>query len=323
MSHEHQIIDTDIQFVIDPYTKTIRDLNPSSKKIAQYDHNSERCTFYLDRFIEGHDMSLCTQIEVHFTNTNKKTKEENTSYCPIGDVHVNPDKEDQVVFSWLISRASTQYIGPLKFYLHFACEEDDGSISYEWNTLPYNRLSISDGLDNREAIDLIRQQVDDTIDRLGLEPVPQTYILVDDEGNEIPAVLVDEKVELTATANDIRVGTTAVTKLGVTEGDKEIPAYHTTEGYKLIPSGSPFEISGIHEYDYTKLLAMICTWNTEMSDSVAVEKTVINRWVYSVNSTEALSEVSIDDENMSINLGIINEATAPCVVRYITYKEVL
>lgn len=188
MSHDHRIVDTDMQFVIDPYTKTIRDLNSSVKMIAQYDHNSERCTFYLDRFIEGHDMLLCTRIEVHFTNTNKKTKEQNASYCPIGDIHVNPDKDDQVVCSWLISRASTQYIGPLKFYLHFACEEDDGSISYEWNTLPYSRLSVSDGLDNREEIDLIRQQVDDTIDRLGLVPVPSSGIQSDWSQNDENAV---------------------------------------------------------------------------------------------------------------------------------------
>ena len=45
-----------------------------------------------------------------------------------------------------------------------------------------------------------------------------TYILVDQDGNEIPAVLTEEEVELTATVNDIRIGTTAVTDDGVVTG---------------------------------------------------------------------------------------------------------
>lgn len=46
-----------------------------------------------------------------------------------------------------------------------------------------------------------------------------TYILVDQDGNEIPAVLTDEEVDLTATAKDIRAGMTAVTDEGVVEGE--------------------------------------------------------------------------------------------------------
>ena len=45
-----------------------------------------------------------------------------------------------------------------------------------------------------------------------------TYMLVDSAGNEIPAILVDEKVVFTATANDIRYGMTAATEDGVTVG---------------------------------------------------------------------------------------------------------
>lgn len=45
-----------------------------------------------------------------------------------------------------------------------------------------------------------------------------TFILVDEQGNELAAVLTEEKVDLTATANDIRSGQTAVTDDGVTIG---------------------------------------------------------------------------------------------------------
>lgn len=45
-----------------------------------------------------------------------------------------------------------------------------------------------------------------------------TFILVDERGTELPAVLTEEKVDLTAEASDIRVGKTAVTDEGVVTG---------------------------------------------------------------------------------------------------------
>ena len=64
-----------------------------------------------------------------------------------------------------------------------------------------------------------------------------TYILVDESGNEIPAVYVDSEQVFTATANDIRIGTVAANNDGIVEGEKEIPAYHTTTGLALTPVG--------------------------------------------------------------------------------------
>ena len=151
----------------------------------------------------------------------------------------------------------------------------------------------------------------------------KTYILVDDDGNEYAAVLVDEPVEITATANDIRLGTIAVTGDGVTEGTKRIPSYETEEGYKLIPAGSEFKLTGINNYDYTKLLAMICVWNTNMSNSVAAEKVVINNNVYVSGSTEIISTVTSDSETRCIDFGLTNDSDSFRIIRYITYKEVV
>lgn len=51
-----------------------------------------------------------------------------------------------------------------------------------------------------------------------IEIAPDTIILIDEDGNEVAAHLTDSEVELTATANDIRLGTTAITNDGVTHG---------------------------------------------------------------------------------------------------------
>jgi hypothetical protein len=143
-----------------------------------------------------------------------------------------------------------------------------------------------------------------------------TYILRDSEGNEMVGVLVENEVEFDATANDIRAGKIAATAEGVTTGTKEIPAYHTTEGMKVITAGSEFVITGLgRESAYTKLQALIC------ANSLATEKVAVNNKVYAVGSTTVLAEVTVDSESQVINLGITNEATAPYVIRYFTYKE--
>lgn len=148
-----------------------------------------------------------------------------------------------------------------------------------------------------------------------------TYILVDEEGNEIPAVLVGEEIVFTATANDIREGTVAATAKGVTVGTKEIPAYHTTEGYHLITIGSDMKIPVPGRYDYTKMQAIVCAFNTLPANSVSAEKVVINDSVYEVGSVEPLASVTVDYDNKAINLGIKNDSGNICVIRYFTYKE--
>lgn len=150
----------------------------------------------------------------------------------------------------------------------------------------------------------------------------QTYILVDEEGNEIPAVLVDEEVTLTANAaTDIRIGTTAVTDEGVVTGGKEIPVYHATEGSKLVTNGSKLVLS-IPRYNYTRLQAIICSFNTNMANSVAAEKVAINDCVYPVQSTEVESTITLNDEIGYIDFGITNTSGKPCLIRYFTFKEI-
>lgn len=62
----HNVYATDTHSSINPVTRAIK--NASSKKatLMQNDHNSERFTFELPRYIEGYDMSLCNETEVHY-----------------------------------------------------------------------------------------------------------------------------------------------------------------------------------------------------------------------------------------------------------------
>lgn len=154
--------------------------------------------------------------------------------------------------------------------------------------------------------------------------IERTYVLVDESGNEVTAVLSDTDLTLDATAHDIREGKTAATAQGVTVGDKYIPAYHTTESAQYIPAGDEMIISQLAQgdrYDFTKLQAIVCPYNTSFADSVAAEKVVIDGKVYAVGSTDVLATVTIDADTKTISLGITNTGTVPCLIRYFTYKE--
>ena len=324
MPHKHVIVDDDARFQVNTDTKALIDSEPSKRTIVQYDHNSERYTFEIPRYIEGHDMSLCNVVEFHFTNIDKTTKEEIDGFLPVTDLHISAEEENKVVCSCTIDKICTQHVGPLHFSIRYACEKSDGSVDYEYNTRKYTRISIADGMGNREKVDALKAQIAAYIEREGYELAPATYILVDEDGNEVPAALVDEKVDLSATANDIRLGTTAVTAEGLTEGTKDIPAYHTTEGKIDILPGEAIEI---HMYsdkcEYTKLQALICEFGGTLQDSVATVKVSIDGKVYEVNSFDPVASVTVDTDKQTINFGMHNESDAPLVVRYFTYKEEL
>lgn len=155
---------------------------------------------------------------------------------------------------------------------------------------------------------------------------PGTIILVDEQGNEYPAVFTGQSVELTATTNDIREGKTAALTRGFATGEKVIPAYHTFEGTKLILEGQALTIensnASVNSYDYTKLQAMICSYNTDLSNSVSTEKVSINNNVYNVQSTVSISTVTKDHTSKLINLGFTNDTGGMLIIRYIMYKEI-
>lgn len=153
--------------------------------------------------------------------------------------------------------------------------------------------------------------------------IERTYILVDEDGNEFPATFVDNETTFDATANDIRIGKVAATEAGVTQGEKVIPSYNTTEGYFLITNGSTFTIPlGNALYDFTKLQCIICPFSGSVTSSVAAEKVVIDDNVYNVNSTEVISPVSRDSDNERIDLGFVNDSETLYLLRFFTYKEV-
>ncbi len=151
MGHIHSVYDTDAHFKINPITRKLSAEGNSKVSLVQFDHNSERFTFEIPKLIEGHDMSSCNKVEVHFINVDKGKKKQSTGVYLVDDMQVSDENKDVVIFSWLISRAATLYEGSLNFIVKMICETNE-VIDYQWNTEIYSGISVSTGINNSDVI---------------------------------------------------------------------------------------------------------------------------------------------------------------------------
>ena len=148
MSHIHNIIDTDSHFVIDPITRAIT-TKSDKLVITQFDHDSERFTFQIPRYVEEHDMSLCDRIEIHYTNIIRTKKEQRDDVYIVTDTSSD---HDTVFFEWLVSRNATQLVGTLKFSISFICLDDEGNVIYEWGTDKFENVQVLEKINNTETV---------------------------------------------------------------------------------------------------------------------------------------------------------------------------
>lgn len=147
MAHTHAVIDSDNHFTINPVTRKIS--NGSKKvKLMQGDHASEIFTFEIPRYVDGHDMSLCNKIAIHYINVGQSGS--NPDVHLVEDASID-DAGENLIFSWLIYRTATKYPGNLSFLIKFSCVTY-GIIEYQWNTDIFKGITISTGMDNEETL---------------------------------------------------------------------------------------------------------------------------------------------------------------------------
>lgn len=159
MSHIHNVYDSDNKFIVDGISRVIKNNSTSKTTVMQFDHNSEVFTFEIPRYIEGHDMTECNRVEVHYLNIDSITKQENTGIYLVDDLTINADDENKLTCSWVISQNATGLVGALNFLLRFICLTDH-VIDYVWNTSIYTGIYVSKGIYNS---DIVAEQYIDTI----------------------------------------------------------------------------------------------------------------------------------------------------------------
>lgn len=152
MAHKHPIYDTDPHFKIDGDTRVITNVSDVKVALMQGDHNSERFTFEIPRYVDGHDMSLCNICQIHYLNVGSSNRATNTGIYEVEDLQFDPkDEQNRVVLSWLISSNVTKYVGSLSFVIRFGCSTD-GVVDYIWNTAVHSRITISSSICNSETV---------------------------------------------------------------------------------------------------------------------------------------------------------------------------
>lgn len=151
MEHQHPVKDTDLHFVIDPVTRVIKN-NSGKIVIMQHDHQSEILTFELPRYIDTHDMSLSNTVRVHYINIGTSSKYEPVSgVYEITDLQIDPENEDIVTCSWLLTNNTTQLDGTLNFIIRFSCLTGD-TIDYSWSTAIYSGIIVAKTIDSSDYV---------------------------------------------------------------------------------------------------------------------------------------------------------------------------
>lgn len=203
MEHKHIVRDGGAHFTIDQFTRQVKNGSINKTTIVQFDHNSERLTFEIPLEVDGHTMTQCDLIEIHFINISTDGKSQNKGTYAVNDIKA---EGDTAVFTWLISQNATQLAGSLNFFIVFKCTEN-GETVYRWGTEIYKNLSISDGIDNGEEIlvdypDILAQWkndlfgVGDTQEQRLLTVSAEQQAAIVAKGKEVLATIPDEYEEL-------------------------------------------------------------------------------------------------------------------------------
>lgn len=153
LNHPHVddiIVDADEHFTIDTTTRAISSESNKKLTIMQYDNKSERYSFDVNKIIDGHDLTLCNRVQVHFINIGSN-KQKHPGLYLVDDVQVNDKDPNKLTFSWLISQDATQLSGILSFLVSFECVDGD-TVLYRWSSSTFNSIQIVAGMDNDNTI---------------------------------------------------------------------------------------------------------------------------------------------------------------------------
>lgn len=177
MAHKHSVYDTGNHFKINPITRAIQFDGESKPVLVQHDHNSERFTFEIPRYVDGHDMSLCDLVQIHYLNVASNRVDQHSDVYKVSDLLVCPDDDSVVICSWLLSQSATSFAGSLNFLLRFACTTG-AVVDYSWNTTTYASITVANGMDNSA---MVVEEYDDVLLRWEKEILPELVASAIDE----------------------------------------------------------------------------------------------------------------------------------------------
>lgn len=197
MAHIHEIKDAEAHFIINATTREISNA-AELPALVQHDHNSERFTFAVPRYVDGHDLSICNKVRVHYININSATKEQYADVYEVDDLKIDETDETKVVCTWLISRYATQHAGSLNFIVEYTCISDS-VIDYAWHTAIFKGITVKASIHNAEQImteytDILEKWKKDVLAEFEPGGGSGGYVLTEEDKSEIAeqaAALID------------------------------------------------------------------------------------------------------------------------------------
>ena len=149
--------DDDKHFTVDSVT---REIIGEKQILVQNDHQSERFTFVVPRFIEKRDIAKCNVVQIYYLNAKKGASA--TGIYTVDDMEIYEFVNDKVKFSWLISQNATKYAGNLTFMIRFANIDDEGKVHYAWSTHSFSDVAVVESVEaeasfENEYVDVIEQ----------------------------------------------------------------------------------------------------------------------------------------------------------------------
>ena len=170
MAHIHEIKDAEAHFIINATSREISNTD-ELPALVQKDHNSERFTFVAPRYVDGHDLSICNKVRVHYINISSDKTEKYADVYEVDDLSIDETDETKVVCTWLISKYATQLTGSLNFIIEYACESDS-IIDYAWHTAIFKSITVKEGINNTEQImteytDILEKWKNDVLAEIG------------------------------------------------------------------------------------------------------------------------------------------------------------
>lgn len=210
MSHIHNVVDTDPHYKIDGITRTIVNVDETKRMLVQGDHKSERLTFEIPRYVDGHDFAECNVVEIHYINEDTLQKNKSSSFYVVEDLHVKGESEEDkniVVLSWLVEGDATVYAGTLNFSIHFKCVANYKT-EYSWNTTTFEGITIKPAICNSNNVknqypDVIAQlfvKVNVLERKVGNVVVDSDSLILQDQntGNKYQIYVFDGKLMMTS-----------------------------------------------------------------------------------------------------------------------------
>lgn len=152
---------------------------------------------------------------------------------------------------------------------------------------------------------------------------PKSFVITDDSGNELTAVVTDEVKVFDATPSDVRMNKIFASENGIQTGENTI-TYITTAGYQIFAPNSNISInlSERNKYNYDLFQCMICLADLgNINNSVAAKMIAVNNGVYEVNSAIKIADISKNSESKSIDFNITNNSENYYLVYFFTYCQ--